>query len=303
MSKRYATAMSSLALLLLASCDNASDKAKPAPPLAPTMPQPASTVVPPPPAAAPVSKDTMEKPPGLDPAKLAGHAKALEELGYHEEAAKLYGHACNWGYTPACAHIKGQDTQVAMPKNQVPAKPQIDHASAKPAIAAGTKPAKPAAIAPMAAKAPPLSTRPATPPATPPAAPSQVSVMAPPVPATPVTAPVRSSSAPAPTPIVQASIKPPTAPAIHETPSTGDTHKLSQHANELEKIGYVPEAVTLYKDACLAGDGASCKRVGEIYIKGIDGVQRDYAESVRWYGRARKLGLTVPALEKRSLYR
>lgn len=92
-------------------------------------------------------------------------------------------------------------------------------------------------------------------------------------------------------------------PAAQENPAVVDTKKLFQQADQLDRIGYTAMSIKLYKDACLAGEGTACKRLGEIYIKGTQGVERDYAESVRWYDQARHFGLAVPNLEKRTIIR
>lgn len=303
MTKRFAVVFTSLAILLVAGCDNASDRARQAaqvPPQAPSMPPPTEASAPPPAIQAPAPQDDMAKPPGTDPVKLAEHAKALQELGYQEEAAKLYGHACHWGYAPACAQLQAQGNQMA----QQPSPPAHAGATqAKPAATATAKPTKPAPTPAVAMMAPATPAKPAASPAMPPAAPppAPTQMMAQSTPVAPVAAP--SSPPPQAAPIVQAAAKPMSLPAPPAKPAVVDTRKLSQQAHGLEDIGYVPVAVTLYRDACFAGDGLSCKRLGEIYIKGIDGVKRDYAESVRWYDRARKLGIDVPALEKRAVYR
>ena len=43
----------------------------------------------------------------------------------------------------------------------------------------------------------------------------------------------------------------------------------------------------------------AAKRLGEIYDKGIAGVSRDYAESLKWYNAARVLGEEVPLAKGR----
>jgi TPR repeat protein len=293
MTQRFTAVITSLAVLLLAGCDNASDRA--AQP-APATPLPQAEITPPPPQPAPPPpREVMVKPPGLDPAKLAQHAQALRELGYQAEANKLYGNACDWGYAPACAQVSG--SQAAPKPTQASAV-----AAAKPAPA----PAKAIAAAPAPVVAKASSPAPVKPAA-------QGTVLASPAPAAPptpapvVAAPVPAampaSPPPAPAPVVVAQIAPKPAVPAAEKPAPVDTHKISQQAQGLEQMGYLPVAVKLYKDACLAGDGQACKRLGEIYIKGSDGVERDYAESVRWYDRARHLGVVVPALEKRTVYR
>jgi TolA protein len=80
-----------------------------------------------------------------------------------------------------------------------------------------------------------------------------------------------------------------TKPAAGGTPA-----ELFQQAKTLEGEGRYAEAVRLYKQAGNGGHGPSSKRLGEIYLKGAKGVSRDYAESVRWYDKARQQGMEIP---------
>ena len=41
------------------------------------------------------------------------------------------------------------------------------------------------------------------------------------------------------------------------------------------------------------------QRLGEIFDKGLVGIQRDYAESLKWYNAARVLGEDVPMAKSR----
>lgn len=43
------------------------------------------------------------------------------------------------------------------------------------------------------------------------------------------------------------------------------------------------EAARLYRDAANAGSGEAAKRLGDIYWRGGPGIERDLAESLRWY--------------------
>ncbi|TCJ20389.1 sel1 repeat family protein [Parasulfuritortus cantonensis] len=291
-----------LAALPFAGCGGSHEEAKqaaqaPAEPPAPVT-APAPEVVPPPapPVAPPTAQEPMVRPPGADPAKLAGHAKALADLGYVQEAEKLYGHSCDWGYQPACAALKtlsapaGKAAATAVPAHEpVPAVV----AKAPPPGPAISRPAPVPAPGHVAASAAPVAS--ASVPAPAPAAPVPV--------APPGTAQKAAPASPpaVPEPALVAAAKP--APVVDKPVTAVDTRKVSQQAHALDEMGYLPVALKLYKDACLNGDGAACKRLGEIYIKGSDGVERDYAESVRWYDRARRLGVAVPALEKRAVYR
>ena len=42
------------------------------------------------------------------------------------------------------------------------------------------------------------------------------------------------------------------------------------------------------------------KRLGDIYDKGLIGITRDYAESLKWYNAARVLGCDVPLQQRRG---
>ena len=51
--------------------------------------------------------------------------------------------------------------------------------------------------------------------------------------------------------------------------------------------------------AARSGSGKAAKRLGEIYDKGIAGVSRDYAESLKWYTTARAMGEDVQLQKQR----
>ena len=65
-------------------------------------------------------------------------------------------------------------------------------------------------------------------------------------------------------------------------------------AQELEAQGRGREAVMAYTVAARAGNGKAALRLGEIYDKGLIGVAKDYAQSLKWYNAARVLGEEVP---------
>jgi len=74
---------------------------------------------------------------------------------------------------------------------------------------------------------------------------------------------------------------------------------LFAQAAALEQQGKGSDAVKLYVRAARSGNGKAAKRLGEIYDKGIAGVSRDYAESLKWYNAARVLGEEVPMAKSR----
>src|SRR5688572_4906467 len=74
---------------------------------------------------------------------------------------------------------------------------------------------------------------------------------------------------------------------------------LFEQAAALERDGKGGDAVKVYVRAARAGNGKAAKRLGDIYDKGIAGVSRDYAESLKWYNAARVLGEEVPMAKSR----
>jgi TPR repeat protein len=69
---------------------------------------------------------------------------------------------------------------------------------------------------------------------------------------------------------------------------------LLKQGEAAEQQGNGKEAVKLYTRAARSGNGKAAKRLGEIYDKGLAGIPRDYAESLKWYNAARVLGEEVP---------
>jgi TPR repeat protein len=334
--RRGSFAFICLLTLSLAACDNTSDRPQtesttPATEVAsmpPTMPRQQA-----PTPAAPAVDQAFVKPAGVNPGKLAEHAKGLEELGYLAEAVKLYSHACNWGHAVSCGRLADLNRRLAQqdaaplpipapapaptPSDKpeimatAPSSREVSRPAAKPAVAsaavktaANTSAGSTSASQPgprpgstSNALLPPVVAQPSAPTV---AAPAQAMTASPAplqAPALPAAAdePVQLASQP-----LQATAKP---PASQERKPAVDPQKLSQQAERLEHIGYTATAIKLYKDACLAGYGPACKRLGEIYIKGSQDVARDYAESVRWYEQARHYGMAVPNLEKRTFVR
>jgi serine/threonine protein kinase len=87
------------------------------------------------------------------------------------------------------------------------------------------------------------------------------------------------------------------ASAAPAAPAGGEA--LYKQAVALELQGKGNDAVKLYVRAARSGNGKAAKRLGEIYDKGIAGVSRNYAESLKWYKAARVLGEHVPTAKTR----
>jgi eukaryotic-like serine/threonine-protein kinase len=85
--------------------------------------------------------------------------------------------------------------------------------------------------------------------------------------------------------------------AASSAPAGGEA--LFQQAMALEGEGKGNDAVKVYVRAARTGSGKAAKRLGEIYDKGLAGVPRDYAESLKWYNAARVLGEDVPMAKSR----
>ena len=64
-------------------------------------------------------------------------------------------------------------------------------------------------------------------------------------------------------------------------------------ARSAEGDSRMPEAIKLYREAAAAGSGEAAKRLGDIYWTGMPGVERDLAESLRWYRVAQDRGEEV----------
>jgi serine/threonine-protein kinase len=79
----------------------------------------------------------------------------------------------------------------------------------------------------------------------------------------------------------------------------GGSEALFDQAMALEQQGKGNDAVKIYVRAARSGNGKAAKRLGEIYDKGLAGVSRDYAESLKWYNAARVLGEDVPMAKSR----
>ena len=87
------------------------------------------------------------------------------------------------------------------------------------------------------------------------------------------------------------------ATRVASAPSSGEA--LFTQAASLEQEGKGRDAVKMYTQAARSGNGKAAKRLGEIFDKGLVGIQRDYAESLKWYNAARVLGEDVPMAKSR----
>jgi TPR repeat protein len=82
---------------------------------------------------------------------------------------------------------------------------------------------------------------------------------------------------------------------IYRYPSSSNSAETFMEAARLEQVGKGPEAVKMYMLAARNGSGKAALRLAQIYDKGIPGVARDYALSLRWYSAAGAMGEDVPA--------
>ncbi len=119
----------------------------------------------------------------------------------------------------------------------------------------------------------------------------------------PASAPTEPMASAAPAPIrppsVQAALSGTPRPGIADAPSAQSTEALVRQAITMEHAGNYDEAMKLYRLAGMAGHGAASLRLAELYLTGVREVKRDYAESIRWYAKARAQGMSVPEMEKR----
>jgi membrane protein involved in colicin uptake len=79
--------------------------------------------------------------------------------------------------------------------------------------------------------------------------------------------------------------------AVPRVITSSDARK---QAADLEAEGRNQDAVRMYIGAARGGSCEAAARLGEIYDKGLIGVTRNYAESLKWYNAARVLGCEVP---------
>jgi TPR repeat protein len=85
---------------------------------------------------------------------------------------------------------------------------------------------------------------------------------------------------------------PDTAPRASANVTTAGVAALGS-ARAAEAQGRLPDAIRGYREAAAGGSGEAAKRLGDIYWHGAPGVERDLAESMRWYREAQAKGETV----------
>ena len=76
---------------------------------------------------------------------------------------------------------------------------------------------------------------------------------------------------------------PPEALARQATPVSPAAAMALAHGRDAEGDRRLTDAARLYRDAANAGSGEAAKRLGDIYWRGGPGIERDLAESLRWY--------------------
>jgi TPR repeat protein len=86
---------------------------------------------------------------------------------------------------------------------------------------------------------------------------------------------------------------PPEVQARAAAPITAAAASSLAGGRNAEDAGRVADAVRLYRESAGAGSGEAAKRLGDIYWKGAPGVERDLAESLRWYRVAEVRGEKV----------
>jgi TPR repeat protein len=73
-------------------------------------------------------------------------------------------------------------------------------------------------------------------------------------------------------------------------PPGGTPGDLYEQARAGETEGRFAEAARLYRLSARQGNGRAAQRLGQIYGKGLPGVDLNYAESLKWCYTARALG-------------
>lgn len=86
---------------------------------------------------------------------------------------------------------------------------------------------------------------------------------------------------------------PPESLARAASPLTPAAATALSRARGAESEGRLAEAVKLYREAATAGSGEAAKRLGDLHWSGAPGLERDLAESLRWYRVAETRGEKV----------
>ena len=87
----------------------------------------------------------------------------------------------------------------------------------------------------------------------------------------------------------------PHKPAAEQVLSKEQAASKYAEARALERYGDEVGAFRAYLAAGTNGHGPAQKKLGEIYDRGGQAVQRDYAQALRWYEKARAQGIEIPA--------
>lgn len=77
------------------------------------------------------------------------------------------------------------------------------------------------------------------------------------------------------------------------SPPTPVAAAVLSRARGAESEGSVADAARLYREAAIAGSGEAAKRLGDLHWRGAPGIERDLAESLRWYRVAETRGEKV----------
>ena len=86
---------------------------------------------------------------------------------------------------------------------------------------------------------------------------------------------------------------PPEALARQATPVSPAAAMALARGKDAEGDRRLGEAARFYRDAANAGSGEAAKRLGDIFWRGGPGMERDLAESLRWYRVAETHGEKV----------
>jgi TPR repeat protein len=86
---------------------------------------------------------------------------------------------------------------------------------------------------------------------------------------------------------------PPEALARQATPVSPAAATALAGGRDAEADRRLPDAAKLYRVAATAGSGEAAKRLADIYWRGGPGVEKDLAESLRWYRVAETHGEKV----------
>ncbi|MCG2595100.1 hypothetical protein LZ009_20165 [Ramlibacter sp. XY19] len=86
---------------------------------------------------------------------------------------------------------------------------------------------------------------------------------------------------------------PPEALARQATPVSPAAAMALARGKEAEEERRHADAAKLYREAANAGSGEAAKRLGDLYWRGVPGVEKDLAESLRWYRVAETHGEKV----------